>query len=306
MSPLHPAIIPSALRSGTAFPYTGLVRKSVEIGTDARTLVAVTNAGNSGTVMMVMKVVGSTVNLAAHTIPTISKADDNGGPTSGRAMKAGVSIVNTTQLLSRGGRVFVLDGRSRVKIAKSPSTMTGPEVESLMDEIIAFPDTKSYDGSHFGETREMSCAVVDNVSYNDFTWWSGTETVNDFASHFAIWTGSPVYQRPMSTIWLVFDTPAAAQSYSMTARASYYTRWSVDTVTGQSQKDIPVAPVATVNKLHGIADKFAGFLHTAEAAGVGSLVTKFGPRIATGMRTLGGRAAAFAPEAEMLAPVVAL
>jgi len=301
MSPLHPAVVPVALKSGTAFPYTGMVRAAVTVS-NARVLVAVTNTGNSGTCMTTWVVSNGALALetSMYTIPTLALADDAGGPTAGRAMKAGISIVNTTQLFNRGGQVYVLNGSSRIRFGSAPSTMSKNEMRSVMNEIIAMPETRSYDGTHFGETRELSCCVADNVSYSDFTWWSGTETLDDYMAHLAIWPGATPKVRPMSTTWLVFDPPAVDQTYSFTTRASYYTRWSVDSIPGQSQKEIPVAPIATVNRLHGIAEKFAGTLHTAEAVGIGSLVTTYGPRIASGLRALGAGAAAMAPGMELV------
>jgi hypothetical protein len=211
------------------------------------------------------------------TVPTLALADDVGGPTSGRAMKIGLSLVNTTPLLNRGGRVFQLNANQRLKLARAPSAFLQADYFALADSIQAFPDTIEYDASEFGKTREFTGSVVDYANYEAFQEWEGTNTIDEFYAHFTVWPGSSPDTRPMSTIFIVFSPPAVAQTYTLSAKSAHYTRWPIDTIPGQSQLPIPTAPIATINRIHSIAEEvaiagFHGLEDVAMAAGVAALV----------------------------------
>jgi hypothetical protein len=265
LSPHNGALVPTVLRSGEAFPYRGMVRNNLTHAVGDVTIVAITNTGGSGSVMGVLTVSGGVVSRFVFTIPTLAASDDAGGPTSGRAMKAGVSLVNTTQLLNRGGRIFTLHANQRIRLTAAPSAFTVADHTALDQTIKAFPSTREHDGAEFGRPSELSTTVVDHPAYETFSEWRGTDTIDEFFSTFAIWPGSIPDSRPMSTVLISFQPPAVTQTYTITARATFYTRWPLDTIVGQAQTPIPTAPASLINSMHTVADRVATKgLHFAE------------------------------------------
>jgi len=108
MSPYFNTLIPTVLNQGRAFPYTGVVRLDFTHALNETYILAATNTGTSGTVFSVGYLSpAGIVAYAVYTIPTIALADNAGGPTSGRSMKFSLGLVNTTPLLSRGGRIIL-------------------------------------------------------------------------------------------------------------------------------------------------------------------------------------------------------
>lgn len=282
MSPLHTANIPVALRSGQAFPFHGAIRLEITQAIGETIFIAATNPGSAGTVALIGRQTGiAAPTYSVATIPTLTLSDENGGPTSARSMKFGMSVTCNTPMLSRGTRVFHLNGQSRIRIDSPPSTASLAVFQSIVNVITAMPTTTPYDNSHFGETKHFTSNVVDNVSYLDFGIFEGTLTTDQIFSHMAVWPGlaGGNRDRPMSTNWLVLAPPSAAQNYSIALHGAYYTRWGLSTIQGQSQTDIPVAPIAVVNAMHAHADRMSGIAHTLLDVG-SSVAAALGPVLA--------------------------
>lgn len=173
LSPLTTQLVPSLAFQGEAFPYTGLVRHEVNAPITNKVIFFATNVGTSATCLMELRWDANGAGTAlvgvknVFTIPTLINADDTGGPTSMRPMKAGMTIVNRTQLLSRGGPVYTLNLNSRIRAAKPPSTMTVADAEALLSTLIAHPDCHSMDAVDFGKPRHMYSHVVDDPAYNN-------------------------------------------------------------------------------------------------------------------------------------------
>jgi len=279
MSPHFNTLIPTLTHQGRAFPYTGVIRNDITQGVNDTILIAATNVGIAGTVFTVGIANGAAApTFTAFTIPTISLADSAGGPTSARAMKFSLGLSCTTPLLSRGGRVSILNGQSRLRVDLPPSTMTAVVWTAVLASIRGMPNTQVYDCSHFGETREMSGSVVDNITYEDFEEFVGTESIDEFWEHIAVWPGSTRRDRPMSTSWVVFSPPAFQQTYTVSVKASYYTRWGLATVPGQAQIDIPTAPAGIVNRIQALGHTMADGLHTI--AEIGANAAQYMPHLA--------------------------
>jgi len=229
-----------------------MVRKDLNhAAISSRKLYAITNNGISGSVMCYLHNT-ATPFTSVYTVPTLSAAASAGGPTAARAMKASLTMVNDTQRLNQGGKVYTLVANQRLRIPAPASTMTQAEWNTLMDEIIAHPHTRAHSGADFVTPKTLVCHPSNIPDYTDFKEFEGTSTVDGF------WAGistapSPgpvlggVNKRPMSTIFVVFEPPAVDQTYTVTARASWYTRWPLDTIMGQSMKPIPTAPLSTIN-----------------------------------------------------------
>lgn len=296
MSPHYPTNIPVALRCGQAFPYTGVIKLEITQAIGETILIAATNPGSAGTVALIGRQSGIAIpTYSVATIPTLSFDDETGGPTSTRAMKFGVSLTCNTPLLNRGSRIYHLNGQSRVRIDHSPQNPTLAVFQSVVQVITGMPSTVPYDNTHFAETREFTSNVVDNVSFIDFERFEGTLGIDEIASHMFVWPGlgGGLRDRPMSTIWLIFTPPAVAQNYSVGMHASYYSRWGLSTIQGQSQTDIPVAPLAVINSMLEHNDRMSTIAHTLLEVGqkVGSAlvpyVTNRAEQYAAGQLALG-------------------
>lgn len=294
MSPHFNTLIPTLTHQGRAFPYTGVVRADITVGVLDTVLIAATNVGIAGTVFSfaIANGAGAPVFTTA-TIPTISAADFAGGPTSARAMKFSMGLTCTTPLLSRGGRVSVLNGQSRLRVDLPPSTMTAAVFAAVIASVRGMPNTQIYDNTHFGETREMSGSIVDSVTYEDFEEFVGTETTDEFWEHIAVWPGSIRRDRPMSTAWIVLSPPAFQQTYTISVKAAFYTRWGLATVPGQSQIDIPTAPATIVNRIQALAHTMADSVHTI--AEIGANASQYMPHLVAAADYIGPRMLALPP-----------
>lgn len=293
MSPYFNSLIPTVLNQGRAFPYTGVVRLDFTQGVSDTIILAATNNGISGTVFSLgfQSGIGNPA-YAVYTIPTLALADTSGGPTSGRAMKSSLGLVCTTPMLSRGGRITCLNGQSRIKIPNAPSVGTLSTFQDIVNAVRAMPPAQPYDASHFGEERQMSGAVVDSVTYEDYEEWVGTESVDEFWEHIAVWPGSVRRDRPMTTAWVILSPPAVAQTYTVSCKASYYTRWGLATVPGQSQFDVPTAPASFINRIQSRASSMAETLHTV--AEIGAQATALLPPMISALEYVAPRAAMLA------------
>lgn len=246
------ANVPTIVQTGNAYPIRGVIRSGLALLTSpenfTRTLICVTNTGISGTAMATLQSDGILVTQTAYTIPLLAAADSAGGPTSGRAMKSGVHIINTSPFLNKGGRVYVLKCTARVRMGQSVVGLTVANFNTLFNTLVAHPDTIQAGGEDFGGKGKMiNNHVVDVQKYEDFAEWNGTQTVVDFFAHVAVWPLLVTKDRPMSSIWVLIETPPAAQTYSVDAHSAFYTRWSVDTVVGQNMVPIPTAPADVLN-----------------------------------------------------------
>jgi len=277
MSPYHTENIPNALRCGQAFPYTGQIRFELVQAIGETIFIAATNPGSAGTVALIGRQSGiAAPTYSVVTIPTLSLSDENGGPTSARAMKFGVSLTCNTPVLNRGSRIFHLNGQSRIRVDSPPSTLSLAVFQSVVNVVTGMPTAIPYDNTHFGDTREFTSNVVDNVKYVDFEIFEGTMTNDQMAAVFQVWPGigNGLRDRPMSTTWLVFAPPSSIQNYSVAFSGSYYTRWGLSTVQGQSQTDMPVAPLSTINAMMEKANYMSNLAHTIMDVGgrVGSVI----------------------------------
>lgn len=279
LSPIDNRVIPSNTVDGMAFPVKGSIPVLLSFGTNQRNILLVATSGVSGTVAAQIRFDGSTVYAnAVGTIPTLALADDAGGPTSGRAMKLGVSLVNTTQALNRGGRVWVLPLDQRLRLPAAPSVMTAAQWGAVADALIAHPSAHDTDGAHYGTTREAHSHPVDEIEYKRFLPWEGTHTVDEFWSASCVWPAFNPKPRPLSTLVMIFDSPPTTQSYTALVHGTFYTRWAVDTVLGQSMSPIPVAPLEVVNAINT-----SGMMRNSNGATMFGTTSfpKTGPTIAT-------------------------
>jgi len=282
MSPLVPAMVPSLTFQGEAFPVGGITRCDLSIQATDRVLIFVTNTGVSGTIMQRLQWNASAGGATAidakqsYTIPTLALSDTAGGPTSMRAMKCGLTITCRTPLLDRGGLVYVLNTSQRIRAVALPDAVGATpglnrgQADGFFNSIVAHPSTKVLDWADFGKPRHLFSHVVDDPRYNDFDENKGTIDNNTFFQHIALGGDSIPLDRPMSTIILAIDLPTKAQNVNLTAHATFYSRWPLDTVPGQAQTKIPVTTHDKHNDIHSSASDHSkldpGFVQAVENA----------------------------------------
>lgn len=305
LDPLCAIPAPSVTSDGKALPHTGLTSGDFVVGSTDTTLLFITNTGSSGTVGMLFNVSPTgtyTDGLQVFTIPTLAAADTAGGPSAARAMKFSVSVTNCTNALNRGGRVTYLNSSQRL-----PPVLGGlgsswvDDYSHIIGGIKDSPYRRRVTGDCLGvlpggKTTQLIGYPVDSVNYSKFRPFHGTLTFTEFRNYVmgASIDSSGVKivdpsERSMSIVAYIFDPVSVSQDYSVTIRASYYTRWPLTSVPGQSMRNMPTADASVVNHARDHAEATANDLaHVVEG---GALAT-FGPKIAgaarAGMSRLGG------------------
>lgn len=252
--PNHPLNVPTLTHSGSAVPHPDVARLDIQVDPGVRMLVFCTNVGSSGTLAWVMRWSPTTVFTNQPYCPQILTANGiTGGPTAIRAMKASAMVLNSTQLLNRGGRVYTLNTDQRLLLPGLPSTYTAGNCDTIFDSIVQHPHTQPWDGTDFGVPRTHCATVVDTPSYERFEENDGQLSIDQFATHIGQWTGSAHKPRPMSTLVLALESPSAAQVYTLAWHGKWYTRWPLSTVAGRLQTPIPTASAQQLNALLAIA-----------------------------------------------------
>lgn len=251
LHPHHASNVPTLVHNGQATSIPDVVRQDVPLYTADRVLILCSNVGSSGALGWYVRWgAGSVWNNNVLTPQLLSVSGVNGGPSSIRAMKAGLSVVNTTPLLNRGGRVYTLNCEQRLLFPAAPSTLTATQLDAVFDSVTQHPHTHVHDGTDFGDAKHMSCVVCDTPAYENFEENDGAPNVDNFLEHLAQWPTSGNERRPMSCVIVALDIPANAQTYTFEFTGRWYTRWPLSTVAGRLQTDIPVASSQIINSAH--------------------------------------------------------
>ena len=287
LNPMVPIPVPCLLSEGMALPHTSLVSHDFTVGTATTKILVVSNVGNSATVGFLYEVDGSGL-LLGHTpfvIPTVASSDSAGGPSSCRAMKFSCSVVNCSNALKRGGRVTYLNSSQRLPALGSVSLGGQWDFSGIISGVKSSPYRRRIMGGNLAVAKQLIGFPVDNTSYSRFDNWRGSIDEVEFNEHTlgastanVIGSASSLSQRPMSVICYIFDPVEDIQNYSVTIRASYYTRWPLASVPGQSMKAIPTTTANVINHISNHAEATANDLaHIGE----GAAAAVFGPRIAS-------------------------
>lgn len=288
LDPLSAMASPSVTSDGKALPHTGLVSGDFVVGTTDRSMLVVTNTGHSGTVAILVNVDSAgapTEGGQLFTIPTLAVSDSEGGASASRAMKFSVSVVNCSNALKRGGRVTYLNSSQRL-----PSTYTATgtrDYNPVIEAIKSSPYRKRITGDVLGTATHLIGFPVDNTVYNAFSAHHGTLTSEEFWKYVTgASSGFEPSPRPMSIIAFVFDPAGDAQDYSVTVRSSYYTRWPLTSVPGQSMRAMPTADARLINHVRDQAEAKANDLaHVVE----GGALAMVAPKVAGAARSAGGK-----------------
>jgi hypothetical protein len=302
LNPLTPHPVPSLISDGMALPHTSLVSDDFTVGTENTKILVVSNVGNAGTVGFLIEVnyLGWVEDIVLLTIPTVSLSDAAGGPSAGRAMKFSCSVINCTNRLKRGGRVTYLNSSQR--LPKVEGTSSQWNLLAIINGIKNSPYRRRTMGDNLVTPRHLIGFPVDSSSYTRFGNWRGTLTPTEYIAHVLgaspinlVGDALPISQRPMSVVAFVFDPVSDPQDYSVTIRASFYTRWPLESVPGQSMRMIPTGPAALINAVNNHAESTANDLvHIGMGAASAAVIPRVGAWISGAARSAwgGGVAAA--------------
>jgi len=292
-----------------------MMRKSFHLNIDQRAMLFVTNTGNSGTVGVLAKWESDAAGTAQLTwtnfvLPTLSGNGAMGnGPTAGRAMKAAVSIINTTPERKVAGTVLTLDAVQRIIWPMHQrANLNVVRANEVFEQLANQSQSRMSTGTAYRNTKEIRCHPLNDVEYTGFRPFKTSTDVDEVTGvsahetqvidHFlgTISTASPGTSfdteksypeyheqptRPMSTVCILFEKPTDPQNYTITARGTYYTRWPMAHVLGQHHPPIKTAPASVVTKLRDAAEAFAGVSHDV-ADGVSTFGRGLGQMFQTG------------------------
>lgn len=298
LDPMCPFPMPTLASEGRALPHTGLVSSDFTVDTTNTTLLLVANTGHSGTVAFSLKLDanGGFVSGSAevHTIPTLSVADINGGPTTSRSMKLSVSVVNCTNNYKRGGRVTYINSSQRLPPRNIDSAT---EYAQVISGIKSSPYRRRINGDELVKPKHLITFPVDNKVYHSYDGFHGTLTAEEFLPYLLTpgdntTTKETVFSpRPMSTVAWIFDPAPDEQAYSFTVRASFYTRWPLTSVPGQTMHNVPTAPAsilnAVVDKAEAHGSDLAEIVAGGTAVAMGSRVSGVARSIGSGVQAVG-------------------
>lgn len=283
LDPMNRVPVPTIVSEGNALPHTALVSHDFKVGGPVsagdntpntnKTVLLCTNTGRGGTVGVLFKVNESGFLVSGSpeilTIPTLASASPSGGPTGIRAMKLSVSVVNCSNALVCGGRITYLNSSQRLP-REIVGEDGGKKYQDLIDAVKTAPARRRIQGIDLVKPKHLIAYPVDQSEYISFNDSEGTQSMKNFLRSVVTagaGEGNEVFRRPMSTIAFVFEPVAAEQDYSVTIRASFYTRWPLLTVPGQSMIAIPTAHADKINNHRDAAEAQANdLLHIAEGA----------------------------------------
>jgi len=206
------------------------------------------------------------------------------GPTAARAMKFSVSVVNCSSPLKRAGRVTYINSSQRMAAIGANNNFT-----QVITAIKSSPYRRRITGDLLSKPTHLIGYPVDNTFYNLFNAFRGTLTADQFMQYTNNGgEGVGPVNRSMSIVAYVFDPVTDHQDYSLTVRASFYTRWPLTSVPGHHMKNIPTADAKIVNHVRDSVESTANDLaHIVEG---GALAT-MAPKAAGVARAAAGRLA---------------
>jgi len=290
---LHNIKVPTVSFDGDAHQITDIVRMPYTVETanlTDRCIFAISMNGFSSQVAwQAIWTPGSSLPpvFKGGDLPQLKNTWDRGGPTSGRAMKVGASLICHTPLLNRGSGIYVLNCTQRVAFkstASAPPWWTAADLDDLYTKLVAYNQTVPYDATEFRQAKSWSCFPVNSRALEEFHQWQGEgdplgDTITD--SIFTSTVGSGLgteYNRPLSTLFFIFDKVPEPNSFSVTVKGSAYVRYPMDVPMGQNMPPIPTAPPAQINHHRHAAEAWAnnpvvgavGAALTAGASGAAS------------------------------------
>jgi hypothetical protein len=281
--PRNKVPIPAAISCGNAHVTSGLNRYELSLDSAAggeSAVVCITSMGNRGTVgLVIKKLANDTIQFTNFLLPTLVGGSD-AGPTAARAMKAGVTVVNTSPSRKLGGSVITLSADQRLTGAFKAS-LTATSFDDLSTQITDHMESHVHQAWNFILEKTYCCFPANTPEYTRFEPYYQSSQITDWeydllatsASAFEVdkilkvattaGTGTAAetsettaltLPRPMTTVWIVFKAPIEPQTYQLAARGTFYTRWPAAHVLGQSHPKLPTEKQEIVNAIHSAGD----------------------------------------------------
>lgn len=244
--------VPIAKFEGEAKGVNGALRREITVGQNP-VLLCIGNTGHNATV--VSRVKNSAIpDTGTFNVSYLNSAGP-GYPTSGRAMRIGVRLQNTSKVLDMQGRIFVLNTNKRQELPAIPSAMTQAQWDDLIASIQADPRTRTFNGANMQVPVKAYASPHDDVDYHNYGAWTDLENIDSHMSHFTAVAGTAASSMAMSCIWVVFvGLPGSDTNlYNMTVLSSYYTRWASAEVMSSMMKPPPLADLKLVNQQKAVA-----------------------------------------------------
>lgn len=281
LDPRNPMPLGVPVSEGSALPVTTVGRFDIPSSTLATRILCIGNTGISASLAAwVDNIAAPSVTVLNTTMGGLNNPGDGGsGPTSGRAMKTGFELINFAQPLSASGQVYILCAKQRLFFPAAPSAMSQGQWASVIGTITSHPDTKLYAAVDFVAPKSFYGHVVDEPAYRDYQNWVGTETVDQFFAHSAVWPSATERDRPMSFFYIVLPAPATGQGFTWSIRNAYYTRWPINTLGSLVSSPVPVASQVSLNKAMLHAEIDGRVANGTEPMAQRSTRGKMGPRL---------------------------
>jgi hypothetical protein len=249
----HTGPVPVAEYEGKAVCLRSSYQTQISANASADTLLLFQNLGH-GVKLMGRVVIDATPNpgdgFNSFAGNFLQESATQGGPTSGRAMRLGVEVQNTTKRVDMGGRVFTLVSSERQFLPADASSMTQAQWQALADGIVTNPKTIGYNGAVLESPVRLYSTPHTQKSYLGYGSWTGnSEGVDDYYKHATNANGS-MLDMPMSVIWVALKANAQQNSYNFRVLADYHVRYGATNVLSTKMAH---APLASDESLHAAA-----------------------------------------------------
>lgn len=292
MDPMCPLPVPTTVSAGKALSHTALASHSFSVPTNRSAILLALQSPGTSTVgyHALLDSNGLLVpgSEQLYDMPTLTTGAQSGGCTASRAMRLSCAVVNTTNAVNRGGAVTYINSAQRF-----PQITNNFFFGNIVDAIRESPYRKVTSGDLLLGTvdnpNKLTAYPTDMPLYNSFSEHEGNVGADAFLRRLAtylIYNGDSYAALPrcMSIIAWVFDPPPVENTYRVTIRSSFYTRWPLESVPGYHMKPIPTVDAATYNRVVDHAEEHANTLTTATEGG---LIALAGPKIAQGASYVG-------------------
>lgn len=282
--------MPAIQAEGKSFSVTGM-RSHNFVVSATPWLILATNTGCTSDVGYIIpldteyKTVPSaqpTASFLRFSMPTLEKHDTAEGASAGRPMRYAVSVVNCTNLMNRGGRVFYLNSAQRMPfvVAETANSQTSYDFSTLVESVKATNIRQAVDGADLKAGQHLIGFPTDTTQYHAYNTWGGDEEhFDDYLKRISVAYSDKT--KPMSVQAWIFEPTTEPQSYEVTMRSSYYTRWPLTSIPGQKMAITPTAHPDIVN----------GAMHAAEMSAHTLQAFASHPKVQEVGAALGGSAA---------------
>lgn len=177
-------------------------------------------------------------------------ASSTTGPYEGKPCRFGVSLMNYTARLNRGGSLYYLvtDMKLPAPVASiTPSTWTAANVDTLAGYLKSSGKSTRVGLDEFTKQHYVYTAPISQPTYDEFVPYASTETPDVFASRIFETSGAATERLvPMTMVWMLFDAPAESQTLALSAEGAHWLRYPTTDAMSQMAKPVPVQAQSTL------------------------------------------------------------